>query len=395
MPLVSLVIFKKKKLFFYDYGINMAGAEQTTLSRPAKRPKLQQITKLGQSTYGTVFMMDSGRKAKKIFKQTMTDSTKQLRQRQKELNEIDPHRSFLGAPILEYQMNQDDQQRPPKSIIMVNQGHTLNGSEITASNWIVMARRFQSLIQGICTMSDRGYMHGDIKIDNIVIHPETGVMKFIDYDFFTNNPDDLYIYQYYFAWPPELMLDKDKRLIKLPAPYKTVLQSLDGPRLSSLQSMMAGKTTMINDPLLIHLYEKLKKSDAGTNSSCDYFCNILGMNKRECRVYKAMLNGHIPKQPPAHPWLRRFHEYMSDRRRPTDATPSDADRPWFHDIRKVDIYSLGIVAMTLFGRTPLRTLIEKMIEPDPVKRILPRDALADWQRILGQSESKKMRKPVT
>jgi len=374
----------------------MTGAEQKPSSRPAKRSKSpQHHTKLGQSTYGTVFAMDAGRKAKKIFKPTMTDSTKQLRQRQTKLGEIDPQRSFLGARILEYQTTQDDQQRPPKSIIMVNQGRTLKQSDVTASNWIAMARRFQSLIQGICTMSDRGYMHGDIKTDNIVIHPETGVMKFIDYDFFTNDPDDLYIYQYYFAWPPELMLDKHKRLIKLPAPFKIILQHLDPPRLSLLQSMMAGKTTVTNNRLLIRLYEKLKTSDDRTNISCDHFCGLLGMGARECRVYEEMLNGRLLERPPAHPWLRRFDEYMRDRRRPTDATPPDADRPWFHDIRKVDIYSLGIVAMELFGRTPLRIVIEKMIEPDPAKRILPRDALAEWQRILGQSQSKKIRTSET
>jgi len=293
---------------------------------------------IGSGSYGTVFQTDDTATMRKNFTKHHKTSELKMRRKQDWLRYADPYRLYFGGTILQYQTSG----KRVQSILMVNQGHSLRHLKITNENRFKMARHFQHLIKGLSVLSEKGLIHGDITMDNIMFNPRTGDMKFIDYDFLCRSPSDINVTQYYHAWPPELMLDDDK--------------------------------TMLG-------YSYFPGFDRKSASSYMRFCMILRMNAGECKLYQQMMNGVLPPEPPTHGWLKKLYEYLSDR---TPIRKKYVDRPWVKDPRKIDIYSLGIVALELFGNyEPFLDVISKMIEPDPDKRISPEVAFRVWDHILN------------
>jgi serine/threonine protein kinase len=79
-----------------------------------------------------------------------------------------------------------------------------------------LAKMFVPLLQGIVRLSDAGHIHGDIKSPNVVFSPDGKSLRFVDYDMLNTEPNTLShnimgTDVYYYAWPPELWLDKNKK----------------------------------------------------------------------------------------------------------------------------------------------------------------------------------------
>lgn len=318
-----------------------SGKKTTPESKKGRISQIPAPKILGSGSYGTVFQTADPTTVRKNFTRPHKTSELKMRRKQDWLRYVDPYRLYFGGTILQYQTNPQTSGKRVQSILMINQGHSVRHLNITDENRFEMARHFQHLLKGLVVLSEKGFIHGDITMDNIMYNPRTGNMKFIDYDFLCRSPSDIDVTQYYYAWPPELMLDENK--------------------------------TMLG-------YSYFPGFDRKSASSYMQFCMILSMNAGECKLFQKMMNGVLPPEPPTHGWLKKLYAYLSDR---TPIRKKYKDRPWVKDSRKIDIYSLGIVALQLFGNyEPFLDVIFKMIEPDPDKRISPEVAFRVWDHIL-------------
>jgi len=139
---------------------------------------------LGSGSHGTVTLDPDGTTCTKVFKDPAYKPY--YVNTQKTLDDMG--REYFGGKILQYTEDTNDPDMITK-IRMVYQGDSLYNmihqkTRKTIVDRRVLARSFLNLLEGLCILSKRGHVHNDIKLDNITYNPDTGLLKFIDFDTF-------------------------------------------------------------------------------------------------------------------------------------------------------------------------------------------------------------------
>lgn len=167
----------------------------------------------GSGGFGSVFESPRGT----LYKHMHYDDAptqKQVATKQTILNNIDPHRQVFGGKItrrLNPNSNKALRRFPMKDDGMSLQNFFKQSKHVDLKK---LLQSFLSLLKGFEKLNSEGYMHGDVKLENIVINKDDYKIKMIDYDLLNMVPFEYnrkYIHPRKFyadVWPPEVVLDK-------------------------------------------------------------------------------------------------------------------------------------------------------------------------------------------
>lgn len=178
---------------------------------------------------------------------------------------------------------------------------------------------FRALIHGLRDMGARGYIHADIKPENLVYNPETNVVRLIDFDLLTplkGAPAHFRSYGVvYYAWAPEI-------------------------------NFVYGNPAIRKNPAAI----------------------------------TASLSEISKRVPPVLGLVPAIVSFVGSRH-------LDEKRI---DFRKVDLFSLGLVFLEIFGMSDKRVLnlAVLMTTPDPVRRISPNELVRLFDKIDAENRQK-------
>lgn len=175
-----------------------------------------QQQQLGQGGYGRVqtFVdpMTNKKMARKYFHKPPSDFSS-YRQTARTIRQIDPNaQNFTGI------MLNKQQQVSPQYMLMEYGGKSLqklNGKE----QFEALFFHFPQLMEAVLKLERKGFIHGDIKLENVVYSPDKG-LRLIDFDLMgtvqqyqqaqrqgKNSKQKFPKHQIYFVWPPELFDD--------------------------------------------------------------------------------------------------------------------------------------------------------------------------------------------
>jgi len=167
---------------------------------------------IGEGTSGKVFHSDTTDKVIKIMK--IQRQQKQFANIQQILQKIDPKREVFGGKIVP-PLNKMSTKKLAK-FHMMNDGISLEEWMMkTYKSWQQsgdsLFLSFFHLLTGFEKLNNAGYVHGDVKLPNIVVKKKHKkyILKMIDYDFMNTNEfvfsdKILSSNRIYFVWPPEL-----------------------------------------------------------------------------------------------------------------------------------------------------------------------------------------------
>lgn len=302
-----------------------------------------QMHAIGAGGYGQVRAVDANTVQKRFYNSYKEQG---LRRRQTLLNAIDPSREYFGAKILGYVRT--------NKIRMVNEGHSLDKIFFTRrcnlQYFQLLLLNIEHLLRGLMLFHDHGLIHGDIKLENVVLNESLGICKYIDYDFMGSideyrAADDQNLLfpkrakrKTYFVWPPERYTIA-KRFHDIVVDDYT----------AEVWNELGLVSTLGHDSRIV---TSLFKSEA-----------IDPTLKPESDWVKQLVTAH------AHHDLR-----------------SDA-------FSKIDIYGFGIMVSQVLRqfehwilpsmRRPIKRWLSFLVHPNPSVRYAPKYALEIWERIFS------------
>lgn len=255
------------------------------------------------------------------------------------LHSIDPsHRNFTG--LLE-------PESPQHLILMSSGGISLDKLRYDGDMIRSLFINFPSLLEGLVKLGTERWVHGDIKLANIVRDPVTGMLRFIDYDFFTTAKE--------YSEGRATLSTIRRDVLYIPWPFERSWDARQQRFLWSSNELYKG---------LLHFYGQ------------GFFSNGVQLERTMYalqHIHEKVNHHGLPH------WVVNILEYYH--RKGKDVR---------EDVMKIDIYGLGIVAYTLFlsenrykhlslsepNLRKLRAMIDEMIDPDPKRR---RNPHAKWR----------------
>jgi serine/threonine protein kinase len=218
----------------------------------------------------------------------------------------------------------------------------------------------------IYILSINGYVHGDIKLANIVFEQQTQRFKLIDYDFLNEDENRFNLLlkdsiesnkNMYIIWPPELYDINEKGII-----FNFIMNVIDNnyPLYQFMINILKLDKNDVSKCIKQYfIYNFIKSSD---RNWFEEFLSILDIHKNKSLDEK-LLDGSI-------------------------------------DFSKIDIYSFGITLYYLFSNinsirinkfnmipllhySKFEPLLKKMISPNHINRPSPLEALIEWTKILS------------
>jgi serine/threonine protein kinase len=308
-------------------------------------------TFVGEGTSGRVYFDKVNKTVFKKFRYIEKKSN--LESKEKILDKIDPKRDIFGSKILKYETKGGDLST---GIVMVYQGINLEKTNLLPSLHI-LKKLFLNLLHGLIKLTQFDYVHGDIKLDNVVYNSDKKRLKFIDYDFMNEQRGKLcydilrYDYNYiHFVWPPEIW-------------YKSV-----GKHKFS-KSFLYLVNILYRNKILISPINPYKKKYGYYN-----YNELLALRGDVFLFIHFIETGQL-KFRPIGKWLLKFVQFINYKKKYPRST---------YDIQKFDIYGLGLVALDLFYKDfpEFRPLIFSMIHPNYKLRISPLNAYKKWYSIV-------------
>jgi serine/threonine protein kinase len=318
------------------------------------------LTKLGSGTYAIVYRLDR-HKVYKVYKYYTSKKKRQFKQSL--LNIIDPTRELFGSKILEYIIDKKDKDKL-NGIILEFEFHCLSNFDFNKFNILqkfYLLQKFINIFKALIVLSKNNLVYGDLKIDNVMYNIDKKKLKIIDYDFLSLHKNELSkkiteheFCTIYFLWPPEIW----KNII---CHLQYYLSTLDGK---------SYKNDVTSD--IRYLFNILQKKGFMEHSDYEKFLNFI-------------LNGEIIKTKSK--WLNEFFNTFKKNKNKTFHISKKVE-----NIKKIDIYGLGIILAQIFLRDDqfieLKPLIFKMIHPNVKDRILPESALIEFKKLIQYFKNK-------
>jgi len=308
---------------------------------------------LGEGSYAKAYKINDNN----ILKLFKTKRSKKLRsKKQSVLNKIDPKRIIFGGRILKYIVKGKDDL---KGVITELECLTLERiltriHTFKLNDKLFLLTKFLNLLEGVIRLVEAGYVHGDIKSDNLMYNTKQNVLKYIDYDFMSIYPYKLServtkteSFFIYWVWPPELWFNIICNL-------KIFLNTDEGK-----------------------CYQKEYKKDLYLLCETLHKIGIFNTHRDDHLLENFMLTGKMEHTDNV--WLDDLYSTFSENKLKSSVFVL---RKHNFDYTKIDIYGLGLIAAEIFYKDPLfikmRPLIYQMIHPNAEYRLSPKVAYENW-----------------
>jgi serine/threonine protein kinase len=322
------------------------------------------------------------------------DMLLKLVMREEILNRIDSSRRIFGGRILEPREYFTGQTQI-SSYTMSYEGISLNKFSIPnyADRWNTLSVSFLNLIYGIILLSRNGFIHGDIKLPNIVFNETEKTLKYIDYSLMNIEEgvldEEISTHSkklIYNVWPPELwfLYRTSENQFNSQGYIYILLLILDLYKFGIVHKQPDCKETLKD------LKEKSLTTTGLTYNKNPSFIHTLGdIFLGEIKILiLLLLNDSSPsmirlyKEHSSHnSWLYELlcsiELYRNSYRRSETVM----------DLRKIDIYGLGMAGFNLFGLySKANHILTRMIHPNYNERIDPVEAYTEWYNLLLEDE---------
>lgn len=237
---------------------------------------------------------------------------------------------------------------------MVNEGRSLDkiiAKGINIQTFQLLLFNIAHLLRGLILLNEHSLIHGDIKMENVVLNEVSGTCKYIDYDFMGTTEE----YR---------VADEAHRLF--PRRHKSKTYFLWPPE----RFTIAGKFRNVT----IDSYTTEMWITLGFVSLYDIAdIQILDSLFRSGRIDKT--------RKPSSEWVKKLLTAYGENHLQSD------------QFSKIDIYGFGIMVSQLLKgrfqyilpsmRRPIKTWLSFLVHPDPSVRYSPQYALQIWERIFS------------
>jgi len=327
-----------------------------TLPLPSTKKPITDI--IGSGSFGTVKLIGPNKVRKQFVPKVSVKNNSVIQtfyEKQGILNNIDKTRYFLGGYASDVVPIQIDGKEYVSSFTMPHQGEPLN--KVLHSGLItdlrVLIIQFLNLLYSIKLLSDRGYYHGDIKTDNILLNQSNQSLPrlvLIDYDFMNNIPNELdeknrlhcsnhNVFNH--NYPLELWY-------QCVGNYNASRGSTKYRRLSFLITILRNSNILVD----MHVINLGRPSIFQSKTEEEIYKNLLDFVKENkgdtMTFFGLMVNTQQYMKPmietiSIYSWLYQFILSVNKYKEHYERTHTH-----LLDVSKIDVYSVGIVALEIF-----------------------------------------------